>query len=114
MADIMGEQTAVFNSMTSVLTEAEQGGDPSEAAKKLASLGEELKQLKIRLSELDYSRDQVSEGGIADREDFADATAAFHKAQQKLFTSGKLTPEIDKALGAHRNTAPMPGEGTTE
>ena len=112
MAEIMGEQTEVYKSMTAVLTEAEQGGDPSDAAQKLASLAEELKQLKVQLSEQGYTYDQVNEEGIADIEDFAKATAAFEMAQQKLFMSGKLTPEIDKALGAHRNSAPMPGEGT--
>ena len=110
----MGEQTEVFKSMTTVLDDVENGGDPSEAAEKLTTLGEQLKQLKIRLSELDYSEDQASGDGIADRENFADAAAAFQMAQQKLFMSGKLTPEITKALTAHLNSAPMPGEGTPE
>jgi len=112
--DLMKDQTAVFEKMTVILDEVNGGSDPVKAAEELTALGEELKGLKIRLAGLTPSERDDAEWDAAYDGDFADAFASFQKAQQTLFMSGKLTPEINRALTAHLNPAPMPGEGISK
>ncbi|MGD1978095.1 MAG: hypothetical protein PVJ98_01775 [Akkermansiaceae bacterium] len=112
-ADVLEEQTRVFSEMTAILTSVKEGGDPAKAAEELTALGEELKALKIRMAAIE--RPETAEGEVLPQQDeFIKATMAFQKAQQELFMSGKLTPEINRAIMAHHNAAPMPGEGSTD
>ena len=109
---LMTAQTAVFEKMTTILNEVTEGSDPEQAAQGLTALGEELKDLKIRLRALDSSGKDEAEGIAAYDYDFALATQAYEQARQKVFMSGHLTPEINRAIMAHHNPAPMSGEGT--
>ncbi|MFT6863404.1 MAG: hypothetical protein ACJAVK_001965 [Akkermansiaceae bacterium] len=112
MVEVLDEQTKVFTEMASLLDQVEQGGDPLKAAQSLTVLGEELKELKIKTAAIDHSKSVASGKLLPQHDEFLKAFAAYHKAQQELFLSGKLTPEIKRAIMAHHNPAPMPGEGT--
>ena len=94
-----------------VLDAVAEGENSSVAADQITELGKELKELKVKLSGLAYANDQADEGVSLVRENFLDATAALQQAQQRAFMSGNLTPEINRALIAHHNSAPMPSEG---
>lgn len=107
----MTEQTAVFEKMAAILNDVAEGSDPDQAVEKLTLLGKELKDLKIRLRSLESSEKDEAEGIAAYNADFAQATQTYEQARQKLAMAGKLTPEINRALMAHHNPAPMPGEG---
>lgn len=109
----MEEQTRVFNEMAEVLEKVADGGDPKAAAEKLTSLGEELKKLKIKLSETKDIREKGREQ-ILDLSDFQKAAARREEAFSNVFRSGKMTRELERAIMAHHNPAPMKGEGTTE
>ena len=112
-AAIMAEQTRVFNEMADVLDEVAEGGDSKAAAEKLTLLGEELKNLKIKLSETKDLREEGREE-ILDLTDYQKATARRQEAFSNVLRSGKMTPELERAIMAHHNPAPMKGEGTKE
>jgi len=109
----MVEQTRVFTEMTDLVNAVTGGGDQDEAARKLTALQSELKDLKIRLAALDHSKDQSREQ-VLDLSKFSEATAAYHKAQEKLVLSGRNTQELARAMMAHHNPAPMNGEGSSQ
>jgi hypothetical protein len=111
-AALMNEQTRIFNEMADVINQVAEGGDQEAAAQKITSLGKELKALKVRLAEALSERKNEELKSVAGKETFFDATAAYQKAQENLFRSGRNTAEFTKALAAHHNLAPMTGEGT--
>lgn len=113
-AFLMEEQTRVFTEMTSVIEEVAKGGDQEVAAVKLTELGEELKELKIQLNSSLEELEESDRTAIAGQSDFLEATAAFQKAQETLFRSGRNTHELAKALTTHHNPAPLIGEGKSE
>jgi hypothetical protein len=100
--------------MTEVLSEVANGGDREAATLKIRELGEELKQLKIRLATSLKKLEPSDRASIAGQTDFLEATAAFQKAQESLFRSGRNTHELAKALTTHHNPAPLIGEGKIE
>ena len=112
MAQLLDEQAEIFTKMTHLLDQVKEGGDPLKAAEALSVLGEELKQLKIKTAAIDHSEMVASGEILPQQKEFLEATAAFHKAQTDLSQLGKLTPEINRAIMAHHNPAPMTGEGT--
>ena len=112
-AAIMAEQTRIFNEMADVLNRVAEGGDSAAAAEKLTLLGEELKNLKIKLSETKDLREEGREE-ILDLSDFQEAIARRHDAFSNVLRSGKMTRELERAIMAHHNPAPIKGEGNTE
>ncbi|MDG2400817.1 MAG: hypothetical protein P8M04_09610 [Akkermansiaceae bacterium] len=113
-ASLLEEQTRVFSEMTEVLSEVANGGDREAATLKIRELGEELKQLKIRLAASLKKLEPSDRASIAGQTEFLEATAAFQKAQEALFRSGRNTHELAKALTTHHNPAPLIGEGKIE
>lgn len=112
-SDILDEQTRIFSEMTTILTSIQEGSDPEKAAAQLTNLAKDLKALKIELQAIEPP--ETAEGGVLPQQEaFIEATLAFQKAQQDLFMSGKLTPEISRAIMAHHNAAPLKGEGSTD
>lgn len=109
----MDEQARVFREMAATLNEAAEGGDPDAAAQKLTRLGAELKALKVKLASIDHLKKDGREE-ILDLTEFNEATAAWEKARNHLVSSGRLTPELQRAFMAHHNPAPMPGEGSPD
>ena len=113
-ASLLKEQTRVFSEMTMVLSEVANGGDRDSATLKISELGEELKQLKIRLAASLQELKPSDRASISGQTEFLEATAAFQKAQESLFRSGRNTHELEKALITHHNPAPLIGEGKIE
>lgn len=113
-ASLMEEQTRVFSEMTAVIEDVANGGDQDSAAMKLTALGEELKELKIQLDASLKKLEESDRASIAGQTEFLEATAAFQKAQENLFRSGRNTHELAKALTTHHNPAPLIGEGKSE
>ena len=109
----MKEQTRVFHEMTALVNQVADGGDQETAAKELTALGNELKELKIRLAALDHTEEK-NRDEVLDLSEFSEATAAYQKAQENLFRSGRNTQELARALIAHHNPAPMTGEGNSQ
>lgn len=110
----MAEQARVHREMATVFNEVAEGGDQKEAAAQLTELGEELKALKVKLANIDDLKDQGREE-ILDLQEFSEATAARQEAFNKIVRSSvTITPELQRALMAHHNPAPMPGEGSPE
>jgi cob(I)alamin adenosyltransferase len=112
-AAIMAEQTRVFNEMADLLNEVAEGADPMIAAEQLSLLGEELKSLKIKLSQTQDLREEGRDE-IVGLADFQKATARRAEAFSHVLRSGKMTRELERAIMAHHNPAPMKGEGTTD
>ena len=100
--------------MTMVILEVANGGDRKVAILKISELGEELKQLKIQLAVSLEKLEPSERSSIYGQTEFLEATAAFQKAQQSLFRSGRNTRELEKALTTHHNPAPLIGEGKIE
>jgi hypothetical protein len=113
-ASLMEEQTRVFSEMTAVIEDVANGGDQDSSAMKLTALGEELKGLKIQLNASLKKLEESDRASIAGQTRFLEATAAFQKAQENLFRSGRNTHELAKALTTHHNPAPLIGEGKSE
>lgn len=111
---IMKEQTRIFNEMAGIVSEVAEKGDQNGAAQKITVLAEELKQLKIKMSDVLIERKEEDLAAITSQPEFLEANAAFQEAQTKLFQSGRNTHELAKALVAHHNPAPLVGEGKTE
>lgn len=109
---VTAAQTAIFKEMTVILVELPVTQDPEKATQRLTVLGEELKALKVQLASM-LSKQPGSErvASPAVRQSFLEATSAFQVAQKELYLAGGLTPEINRALLAHHNPGPMPGEG---
>lgn len=113
-SSLLKEQTRVFSDMTRVILEVANGGDREVAILKISELGEELKQLKIQLAVSLEKLEPSERSSISGQTEFLEATAAFQKAQQSLFRSGRNTRELEKALITHHNPAPLIGEGKIE
>jgi hypothetical protein len=113
-ASLLKEQTRVFSEMSMVISEVANGGNREAATLKIGELGEELKQLKIRLAASLEKLEPSDRAGISGQKQFLEATAAFQKAQESLFLSGRNTHELEKALLTHHNPAPLIGEGKIE
>ncbi len=96
--------------MAAVLDKVAMGGDETEAVVKLEELGERLKQLKIDLSRFQKEDERVRES-VGGYEGIARGGMELQEAKEKLFQKGRFTPEIGRALMAHHNPDPMPGEG---
>jgi hypothetical protein len=100
--------------MAGIVSEVAEKGDQNGAAQKITVLAEELKQLKIKMSDVLIERKEEDLAAITSQPEFLEANAAFQEAQTKLFQSGRNTHELAKALVAHHNPAPLVGEGKTE
>ena len=109
----MAEQTRVFHERADLLNEVADGADPVVAAERLTLLGHELKGLKIRLSQTKELREEGRDA-ILGLTDFQKATARRDEAFSPVLRSGKMTRELERAIMAHHNPAPMRGEGTTD
>lgn len=109
----MAEQTRVFNEMADLLNEVAEGADPVIAAEQLSLLGEELKSLKIKLSRTQDLREEGRDE-IVGLTDFQKAATRREEAFSKVLRSGKMTRELERAIMAHHNPAPIKGEGTTD
>lgn len=96
------------------ISDVANGGNREAATLKISELGEELKQLKIRLAASLEKLEPSDRAGISGQKNFLEATAAFQKAQESLFLSGRNTHELEKALLTHHNPAPLIGEGKIE
>ena len=110
---LMEDQTRVFTEMAALVNGVAEGGDQQEAAQKLTELQSELKDLKIRLANLGHTQEENRQQ-ILDLSTFSEATAAYQKAQEKLFLSGRNTQELARAMTVHHNPAPMIGEGDSK
>jgi len=110
---IMAEQARVFREMATTLNKAAESDEPEAVAEELTRRGNELKELKIRLSAVDDLKEEGREELLQHR-DYGEALAAWEKARNDFIRSGKLTPELQRAFMAHHNPAPMPGEGSPD
>ena len=113
-SDGLDEQARILREMAVLMDSVSNGGDPQAAATQLTALGEELKANKIAMHELGLSQDTEAQQVRAQQQTNLDAMSEYMKAQNKLFISGKQAPEIQRALMAHHNPSPMPGEGSSE